>query len=60
MEYPIHFLHIGKCAGTTIKSLIDSINRQEPVHGIIQAHPHRVTLADLPHRRAIFSRSGIR
>jgi hypothetical protein len=43
----IHFLHIGKCAGTTIKLLIQSINQnmQTP---LIVAHKHKVRLADLP------------
>lgn len=43
----VHFLHIGKCAGTTIKALIQSINQDRQIP-LILAHPHRIGLADLP------------
>jgi hypothetical protein len=43
----VHFLHIGKCAGTTIKALIEQINVRAGAQ-LILAHPHTVRLADLP------------
>jgi hypothetical protein len=43
----LHFLHIGKCAGTQIKALAEKINANNPDVRIM-AHPHRVTLANLP------------
>ena len=42
----VHFLHIGKCAGTTIRVLIDEINQKSGYPKMV-AHPHRTTLADL-------------
>lgn len=43
----IHFLHLGKCAGTQIKTLAKQINRHEGGTRIV-THSHFVTLADLP------------
>lgn len=43
----LHFLHIGKCAGSYIKSLAATINATRDDLRII-AHPHHVTLAHLP------------
>lgn len=43
----VHFLHIGKCAGSYIKTLIRAINTQQQSVQIV-AHPHRVILASLP------------
>ena len=43
----LHFLHIGKCAGTYIKSLAGVINATRSDLRII-AHPHHVTLAHIP------------
>lgn len=49
----IHYLHIGKTAGTQIKHVIDQINAagQEL---IIKGHGHGVRLADLPRGAAYF------
>lgn len=49
----IHFLHLGKCAGTQIKSLADQINRLEGTTRIV-THSHFVSLADLPADAAYF------
>lgn len=43
----VHFLHIGKCAGTVLKPAFAELNRR-PGRFHIQSHPHSVTLADLP------------
>ena len=43
----VHFLHLGKNAGTTIKALVRKIN-QEAKTTLIAAHGHRITLSDLP------------
>jgi hypothetical protein len=43
----VHFLHIGKCAGTNIKGFIKAINR-EMGQQLITAHYHNVGLKDLP------------
>ncbi len=53
VEQNIHFLHIGKCAGTQIKSVISQINSN---HGsqLIFAHPHRITLGMLPQNAPFF------
>jgi hypothetical protein len=48
----IHFLHIGKCAGTVIKDFIDNFNT---VNGFsIVAHSHKITLRDIPENSAYF------
>jgi hypothetical protein len=43
----LHFLHLGKNAGTHIKRLIDVINRRNPGLNIVK-HPHKIKLAHLP------------
>ncbi|HUQ37389.1 MAG TPA: hypothetical protein VM144_13525 [Aestuariivirga sp.] len=43
----IHFIHIGKTAGTQIKQLASQINGGKEECTII-AHPHRISLANLP------------
>lgn len=43
----IHFLHIGKNAGTQFSYVADKIN-QSPVDIAVMVHKHRVTLQDLP------------
>lgn len=49
----VHFLHIGKCAGTYLKALADKINAGG--HGVqIITHPHRVMLLNLPPRATYF------
>lgn len=49
----VHFLHLGKNAGTAIKALIRKIN-QEAKTTLIAAHGHRVKLSDLPKDAAYF------
>lgn len=49
----VHFLHIGKCAGTQIKALAAKINAMEAGVRIVP-HPHRITLAALPPDAAYF------
>lgn len=49
----VHFLHIGKCAGTQIKALAAGINAMEAAIRIV-AHPHGITLANLPQGEAYF------
>ncbi|MDP3584459.1 MAG: sulfotransferase family 2 domain-containing protein [Thiobacillus sp.] len=49
----VHFLHIGKCAGTTIRSLINSVN-QNRSQMLIMAHGHRVVLSDIPPKARFF------
>jgi hypothetical protein len=43
----LHFLHIGKCAGTQIKALASKINAMNSDTRIV-SHRHNVTLAALP------------
>ena len=43
----IHFLHIGKNAGTQIKHIASQINSNSE-NCIIQTHGHKIVLADLP------------
>jgi hypothetical protein len=43
----IHFLHIGKCAGTSIKLFISSVNEKNGAVTII-SHGHSIALSDLP------------
>ena len=43
----LHFLHIGKCAGTQIKALAGKINTMNSNSKIV-VHRHSVTLASLP------------
>lgn len=51
----VHFLHIGKCAGTQTKALAASINAMEAGIRIV-AHPHRIMPASLPQAEAcVFS-----
>lgn len=52
-EQNIHFLHIGKCAGTQIKSVISQINSNLGSQ-LILAHPHRITLGMLPQNAPFF------
>src|SRR5688572_17008123 len=44
---PIHFLHIGKTAGTHLKSMLERINEAQQELEFI-GHRHKVRLADLP------------
>lgn len=44
---PIHFLHIGKCAGSRIGDCIVSLNDRQN-ETVIRKHPHHVKLADIP------------
>lgn len=53
MNTTLHFLHIGKCAGTAIKRVMNKVNQQKGYDLFIQ-HPHRVTLTDLPANAAYF------
>lgn len=43
----VHFLHIGKCAGTYVKAIAQKINAA-PLGVQIVTHPHHVILASLP------------
>ncbi len=49
----VHFLHVGKCAGTAIKDLAERINAL-PKGPRILAHGHSKKLADLPVDSAYF------
>jgi len=44
---PLHFLHIGKNAGTQIKHIGDQITRGSQRYRFVR-HPHRRTLDDVP------------
>lgn len=44
---PVHFLHIGKAAGTQVGLIAEQINRQSD-HLRIITHGHQVRLKDLP------------
>lgn len=51
----VHFLHVGKCAGTQTKALAASINAMKAGIRIV-AHPQRITPAILPRGEArVFS-----
>lgn len=50
---PLHFLHIGKAAGTQIGRLAKTINASQSAWQIIK-HPHRTDLKDLPRKEAFF------
>jgi hypothetical protein len=43
----VHFLHIGKCAGASIKEIINVINKNYGSKLII-SHNHKVQLSDIP------------
>jgi hypothetical protein len=43
----VHFLHIGKCAGTQIKALAEKINATNSAVSIT-THPHGIFLRNLP------------
>ena len=50
-EFPtgsVHYLHVGKAAGTQIKHVIEQVN-QPRLAGKLVAHNHEIGLADLPH-----------
>ena len=49
----IHFLHIGKCAGTQIKNIINQINEMTKKKNII-AYGHDTFLFDLPKNSRYF------
>jgi hypothetical protein len=49
----VHFLHVGKCAGTQIKNLAGQINSHQDKVKIV-SHPHGVTLANLPDEEQYF------
>ncbi len=44
----VHFLHVGKAAGTQVKHVIEQVNRPR-LAGKLVKHDHRIGLADLPH-----------
>lgn len=50
---PLHFLHIGKAAGTQIGDLAKVINKTQTTWRIIK-HPHAVNLRDLPKGEPFF------
>lgn len=50
---PIHFLHIGKTAGTEIKRYIEHFNKRLDKR-VIVAHKHDVSLREIPERDAYF------
>jgi hypothetical protein len=55
-SYPagtVHFLHVGKAAGTQVKGVIHQLNEAGKVGKLIK-HGHEVTLADLPEDQAYF------
>ena len=49
----IHFFHLGRCAGTTIKEFIDKFNEGGHAVSIIP-HEHKVVLAKIPERGRYF------
>jgi hypothetical protein len=51
-EY-IHFFHIGRCAGRTIKELIKQLNKKSKSFTIM-AHEHKVGLSDIPQNSCYF------
>lgn len=50
---PVHFLHLGKCGGTAIGSLVPSINRMQATYRVIR-QGHHTFLRDLPVDDAYF------
>jgi len=53
MDGKVHFLHLGKCAGTHIKAVCNEINRLSGDRYII-AHKHDVYLKDIPESAPYF------
>jgi hypothetical protein len=49
----IHFFHIGRCAGTTIKAFIEQFNKKSQSFTIM-AHEHKVGLSDIPQDSCYF------
>lgn len=43
----VHFLHVGKAAGTRIGQIIDQVNQSNPAKPVVQ-HGHAIGLSDLP------------
>ncbi len=57
MVYPagtIHFLHVGKAAGTQMRHVIRQINENRAFKRKVVKHPHPVELLDLPERQDWF------
>ena len=53
VQEPIHFLHIGKCAGTQIAHAIEILN-QDYGKTVIKKQPHGVYLRDIPQEAQYF------
>ena len=48
MKNSVHFLHIGKCAGTAIKDFAEATNAAFACQVKIISHDHNVSLSDIP------------
>ena len=52
-DQQVHFFHMGRCAGTTIKDLIEQINQTTEGTTLV-AHEHKVVLANIPEQARYF------
>lgn len=50
---PVHFLHIGKNAGTQIERRMEALNTAQTRYALVK-HPHSVTLSGIPNGEAYF------
>jgi hypothetical protein len=51
-DEPVHFLHVGKCAGTALKEALKSDPPPPPIR--VRMHSHGVRMMDVPHSDAFF------
>lgn len=49
----VHFFHMGRCAGTTIKDFIERVNQRSNQVTIV-AHEHKVVLDNIPEQARYF------